>query len=88
MAAPAANKSITGPLAAFDTSILAAKNSDSDLTAVSGQERRHSDGEGVAAAGTGLAAGVFKPPREVPRPPQGWPAPPRGAWPPGPSPPL
>jgi hypothetical protein len=63
MAAPAANKSITGTLATFDVSILATKNSDSDLTAASGQERRHLDGEGVAAAGTGLVAGVFSNPQ-------------------------
>jgi hypothetical protein len=63
MAVPAANKSITGTLAAFDTSIPAAMNSDSDLTAVSGKERRHLDGEGVAAAGTGLAARGFSNPQ-------------------------
>jgi hypothetical protein len=60
MAAPAAGKSMTGTLATFDASILVAKNSDSNLKAASGQERRHSDGEGVAAAGTGLAARVFQ----------------------------
>ncbi len=62
-AAPAANKSITGTLASFDASIIVAKNSDSDLTAASGQERTQSDGEGVAAAGTVLTAGAFQTPK-------------------------
>jgi hypothetical protein len=69
LVAAAADKSSTHTLAAFDSSILAAKKSISDMMARDGQQRRLSDGEAGAAAGTGLADGDFKPPREVPRHP-------------------
>ncbi len=81
MAAPAANKSITSMLSAFDSSILAANNIDIDLKAASGQERRHLDREGVAAASTGLLDRVSQTPKVSTLVPQGWPAPPRGAQP-------
>ena len=62
-AAPAANKSSKDTLAVFDIFIPSAKKSDSDLMARGGQQRRHSDGEGTAATGTGLAAGDSQTPK-------------------------
>jgi hypothetical protein len=63
LAALAADKSNMGMLATFVASTLVAKKSDSDLTAGGSQQRRHSDGEGGTAAGTGLAASVFQTPK-------------------------
>jgi hypothetical protein len=63
LAAPAADKSNMGMLATFVASTLVVWKSDSDLTVGGNQQRRHSDGEGGAAAGTGLAASVFQTPK-------------------------
>jgi hypothetical protein len=60
LAAAASNKSSTDTLAVFDSSILVAKKSNSDLMARDGPQRRLSDGEAGAAADTGLAAGGFQ----------------------------
>jgi hypothetical protein len=63
-AAPAANTSSMGMVAAAvcDLFVPGAKNRDSVLVAKVDQQRRHSCGEGTAAAGTLLVAGDIQSP--------------------------
>ena len=86
-AAPAANMSSKDALAVFDIFIPSAKKSDSDLMARGGQQRRHSDGEGTAATGTGLAAGDSQTPKGSAPALSGVASTPKGARPRWPSPP-
>jgi hypothetical protein len=78
LAAAAANKSSRNTLAAFDSSILAAKKSDSDMMARDGLQRRLSDGAAGAGAGTGQAAGGFHTPKGSALAPSGMASTPKG----------